>query len=87
MDEKKQRLFLNIILIFVLLQPILDILSRLSILDIIPNISTYVKPLFVFGLSAFLLFKYSPFKKKWLTYIIVFILKTLAFHVVIDNVF
>ena len=78
MNNKKQQLFLNLILIFVLLQPVLDILSRLAILDIIPNISTYVKPLFVFGLSAFLLFKYSPFKKKWLTYIIVFILFTLG---------
>ena len=78
MNNKKQRLFLNIILIFVLLQPFLDILSKLAILNIIPNISTYVKPIFVFGLTAVLLFKYSPFKKKWLTYIIVFSLFTVG---------
>ena len=74
--RRKQQTILNILLIFVLLQPIFDILSRLAILDFIPNISTYLKPLFVFGLGAFLLFKYSPFKKKWITYIIVFALFT-----------
>lgn len=78
MSDKKQQTVLNILLIFVLLQPIFDILSRLAILDFIPNISTYIKPLFVFGLGAFLLFKYSPFKKKWITYIIVFALFTLG---------
>lgn len=78
MSEKKQQTILNIILIFVLLQPIFDILSRLAILDFIPNISTYLKPLFVFGLGAYLLFKYNPFKKKWITYIIVFSLFTIG---------
>lgn len=76
MSDKKQQTILNILLIFVLLQPIFDVLSRLAILDFIPNISTYLKPLFVFGLGAYLLFKYSPFKKKWITYIIVFALFT-----------
>lgn len=78
MEEKKQQLFLKILLIFILIQPGLDILSRLAILDIIPNISTYVKPAFVFGLAAYLLFKYSPFKRKWLIYIIVFALFTMG---------
>ena len=72
MSEKRQQTILNIILIFVLLQPIFDILSRMAILDFIPNISTYLKPLFVFGLCAFLLFKYNPFKKKWIIFILVF---------------
>lgn len=72
MSTKKQSNILNIILLFILLQPFLDILSRLSILNIIPNISTYLKPLFVFGLSAYMLFMYSPIKKKWGTYIIFF---------------
>ena len=76
MSEKKQQLFLKILLIFILIQPGLDILSRLAILDFIPNISTYVKPLFVFGLAAYLLFKYCPFKRKWIIYIIIFALFT-----------
>ena len=78
MSEKKQQTILNILLAFVLVQPIFDILSRMSILGFIPNISTYLKPLFVFGLGAFLLFKYNPFKKKWIIYIIVFSLFTLG---------
>ena len=48
MKEKQQQLILKIILIFVLLQPIFDVLSRLAIKGYIPNISTYLKPLFVF---------------------------------------
>ena len=76
MSEKKQQLFLKILLIFILIQPGLDILSRLAILDFIPNISTYVKPLFVFGLATYLLFKYCPFKRKWIIYIIIFALFT-----------
>lgn len=78
MSEKKQQFFLKILLIFILIQPGLDILSRLAILDFIPNISTYVKPLFVFGLAAYLLFKYCPFKRKWIIYIIVFSLFTVG---------
>ena len=78
MSDKKQQTILNVLLFFVLLQPIFDVLSRLAILDYIPNISTYLKPLFVFGLGAFLLFKYNPFKKKWITYVIVFALFTLG---------
>lgn len=78
MSEKKQQTILNVILIFVLLQPFLDILSRFAILGFIPNISTYIKPLFVFGLGAYLLFKYNPFKKKWIIYILVFALFTIG---------
>lgn len=74
MKEQAQKKILNIILIFILLQPIFDILSRLAILDYIPNISTYVKPLFVFGISGYLLFKYSNIKKKWYLYITIFAL-------------
>ena len=76
MTKKRQNLFLRIILIFVMIQPFLDILSRLAILDIIPNISTYVKPLFVFGFMFYLLVFYSPIWKKWITYIFSFIIFT-----------
>lgn len=78
MKEKQQQLILKIILIFVLLQPIFDILSRLAIKDYIPNISTYLKPLFVFSITTYLLFCYSPIKKKWYAYIIFFSLFTLG---------
>ena len=56
MSDKKQQTILNVLLFFVLLQPIFDVLSRMAILDYIPNISTYLKPLFVFGLGAFFTF-------------------------------
>ena len=78
MTEKKQRIILRILLIFILVQPVLDVLSRLAILDIIPNISTYIKPLFVFGLAIYLLFKYSPFKRKWIIYAVLFGLFTVG---------
>ena len=72
MSEKTQQKFLNVILLFVLLQPFLDILSRLAIIDVIPNISTYVKPLFVFTVALYLVVKYSPIKKKWIIYAVFF---------------
>ncbi len=70
MTIKKQQGILKIILIFILVQPVLDIISFLSIRDIISfNISTYLKPLLVFSLASYLLFTYSPIKKRWFTYI------------------
>ncbi len=72
MTEKKQQLIFKIILLFILLQPLLDILSRGAILGYIPRISTYLKPLFVFGLTGYLLLLYSPKKKRWLFYIFIF---------------
>ena len=77
MKEKQHNLLLKIILIFVLLQPFLDILSRAAIKGFIPNISTFVKPLFAFGMAAYLLICYHPKRNKWLLYILVFGLFTL----------
>lgn len=76
MSKKQEQMCLNLLLGFILCQPILDILSRLAILDYIPNISTFIKPLFIFGLGAYLLFKYNPFKRWWIIYIGLFILFT-----------
>lgn len=74
MDRKKQELFLKIVLGFLVLQPIFDILSYLAIRDIIVNISTYVKPLFVFGFGGYLLLFYNKDKTKWFSYITIFML-------------
>lgn len=74
MDRKKQELFLKIVLGFLVLQPIFDILSYLAIRDIIVNISTYVKPLFVFGFGGYLLLFYNKDKTKWFSYITIFLL-------------
>lgn len=75
MTKEKQQRILNIFLIYVILQPIFDILSFLSIRDIIPfKISTYVKPIFVFGFAIYLLLFYNKNKKKWYLYILTFIL-------------
>ena len=83
MNQKKQQLYLKILLIFVIIQPIFDVMSRMAILGYIPNISTYIKPLFVFSLTAILLFKYSPFKRKWIIYLIVFSLFILGHSILL----
>ena len=85
MNEKKQHIYLNLILGFVLLQPFLDILSRLAIIDVIPNISTFIKPLFIFGITFILLFKYNPFKRKWIAYIILFLLFIICHNYLLYN--
>lgn len=78
MQKKTHNMLLNIILIFVLLQPFFDVLSRLAIKDFIPNISTYLKPLVVFGIAIYLLWFYHPKRNKWLAYILVFGLFTIC---------
>lgn len=56
----------KIIMIFILLQPILDILSFLDIRNLIPfGISTYVKPLLVFGVGVLIYFLDKDARKKW----------------------
>ena len=58
--EKLQKIFnvemiSKMVLIFIVLQPLFDILSFLKIRDYIPiGISTVVKPLFVFGVGIFI---------------------------------
>ena len=75
--QKKEAKLLKIFLIYILLQPFLDILSYLSIRDIIPfGISTYLKPIFVFTLGAYLLFTKCNNKKSWLIYISLFAILT-----------
>ena len=84
MTEKQQKKFLNLILIFIILQPFFDILSFLSIRNIIPfNISTYVKPLLVFSLCFYMLFFKNQFKKKWLSYISLFCLFVLGHFLIL----
>lgn len=56
----------KIFLIYIFLQPVLDILSFLDIRSLIPfGISTYVKPLFVFGLGATIFLINKQQRKKW----------------------
>ena len=90
MTEKKYKLLVNILLGFILMQPLFDILSRMAILDYIPNISTYIKPLFVFGFTGYLLLFYSPNRKRWLGYIIIYAILTightyLLYKLLVDN--
>ncbi len=55
----------KIVLCYVLLQPILDILSFLNIRGYIPGISTIVKPLFVFGIGIYIYFTDKKSRKKY----------------------
>lgn len=73
MKEKEYNIIVKLLFIFVLLQPLLDILSTLANMNYIINISTYLKPLFVFGITFYLLFK-NPNRKKWIIYIITFVI-------------
>ena len=73
MREKEYNITVKLLFLFVLLQPLLDILSTLANMNYIINISTYLKPLFVFGIIFYLLFK-NPNRKKWIIYIIAFVI-------------
>ncbi len=83
MNQKK---ILKIILIFIVMQPFLDILSFLKIRDIIPfGISTYIKPLFIFSLALYLFIFYEKDKKKWLIYGGAFILLIIGHFWILKN--
>ena len=75
MKHKEVEKLTKIMAIYVILQPILDILSNLYIDNIIPiKISTYIKPLFIFGMMLYVFFKYSNNKKNWFIYAFLFII-------------
>lgn len=69
MKDNKIKRITKIMMIYILLQPFLDILSFLKIRNIIPfGISTYIKPLFVFLFAFYMFVFYEKDKKKWLIY-------------------
>lgn len=84
MKEKEYNIIVKLLFIFVLLQPLLDILSTLANMNYIINISTYLKPLFVFGLTLYLLFK-NPNSKRWIIYIITFVIYMFIHLMLIHN--
>lgn len=87
MIKRKQELFLKIILVFIFLQPILDILSRLAIKGYIPNISIIIKPLFVFGMMIYFLLKFNHQKKKWFIYMGMFGILTIGHLYILYRLF
>ena len=61
----------KLVLLFIILQPIFDILSFLSIRGLIPiGISIIVKPLFVFGLGIFIFFSDKKQRKNNIKFLI-----------------
>lgn len=69
--EKAQKIFnveiiSKLVLLFIVLQPLFDILSFLKIREYIPiGISTVVKPLFVFGVGIFIYFTNKQQRKSY----------------------
>lgn len=88
MSQNELKKITRIMSIFVILQPVLDILSNLYIENIIPfGISTYVKPVFVFGMMAYLFFRYSKNKKSWFIYAFLFISLIIGHVLVLQKLF
>lgn len=86
MKDKKIKTITKVMMIYVLLQPFLDILSFLKIRDIVPfGISTYIKPLFVFSLTLYMFIFYEKDKKKWLIYGGAFILLIIGHFWILKN--
>jgi len=71
---------------FILLQPILDILSFLDIRNIIPfGISTYVKPLLVFGLGVLIYFIDKDARKKWTILYVLYGILIIGHTILLNN--
>lgn len=73
MAKKQYLIIFKTLLVFVILQPFLDILSNLYIEGILKvGISTYLKPIFVFIITLYLFIKYNKNKKWWVIYGLLF---------------
>ena len=70
---KKEERILKIMCWFLLLQPFFDILSFLRIREFLPfPISTWLKPLIVFGLTFYLIVTNKSVMKKWFIYLFLY---------------
>lgn len=88
MTKIQQQKILKILLVYILLQPLLDILSNLYVDGLIPvGISTIIKPLFVFLLGIYVFFKYCPNKKWWIFYGILFVILIIGHTVMLHRLF
>lgn len=88
MKDKNLKKIVKIMSIFIILQPFLDILSNLYIENIIPfGISTYIKPLFIFIMMAYIFFKYSNNKKSWFLYTFLFLILIIGHILILKDLF
>lgn len=72
-QNKKTLIFLKLYLMFIIIQPLCDIISNLYNYGYVPiNIITYFKPIFVFGsfLYTFFFMKYNHKKRQFLYYLL-----------------
>lgn len=75
----------KMVLIYILIQPILDILSFLNIRGYIPGISTILKPLFVFSLGVYILCKDKKSRKKYSIIYLVFAASALIHCIILKD--
>lgn len=88
MTKKKYSIVFNIMLFFVLLQPVFDILSNLHVEGILKiGISTYLKPVFIGLMTLILFIKYNKNKKWWLLYGFLFLIYIIGHYFVLKNIF
>lgn len=90
-QNKKILIFLKLYLVFIIIQPICDIVSNLYNYGYFPiNIMTYLKPIFVFGsfLYTFFFMKYNHKKRQFLYYLFVaifIILHSILLYLIFTN--
>lgn len=80
-------LITKMVLVFILLQPVLDILSFLNIRNIIPiGISTYIKPLFVFGIGLYVFFTNKEQRKSYVKILIPYGLLVIMHCIILKDI-
>lgn len=88
MQKKQYKMIFNLMLVFVILQPFLDILSNLYIEGILNiGISTYLKPIFIFIITLYLFIKYSKNKKWWFLYGCLFLLFLVGHYFILKSLY
>ncbi len=88
MTKKQYKLVFNLMMFFVLLQPVFDILSNLYIEGILNiGISTYLKPIFVFCITLYLFIKYNKSKIWWFLYAIFFLIYIIGHYFILKGLY
>lgn len=88
MSKNEQRNILKLMSIYVILQPLFDILSNLYLDGILKiQISTFVKPLFIFIVALYMFFKYENNKKRWFIYAFLFLIFMLGHYMILYRLY
>ena len=88
MNKNEQHKLLKIMSIYIILQPFFDILSNLYIDGYLKfQISTFLKPMFVFCIATYTFIRFNNNRKKWILYGIFFLIFMIGHYYILSGIY